>query len=105
MPAARVLSGVSLQATGNTQYDAILSNPPVHDGIEDDLGVLAALIAAAPRHLVWGGELRIVVQRRILAAPLLEQAFGNVTKIAVTGGFQVLSAQRTRGSQKTAQSG
>ena len=105
VPAARPIAGFSLQAAGETRYDAILSNPPVHDGIEDDLGVLAALIAAAPKHLAWGGELRIVVQRRVVAAPLLEQAFGNVTRIAVTGAFQVLQALRTRTSRGRGASG
>ena len=94
VPAARGLPGVSLQATGDARYDAILSNPPVHEGVTEDLAVLRALVAEAPRYLVWGAELRIVVQRRIAAAPLLEQAFGNVEQIAVNGGFQVLRAKR-----------
>ncbi len=94
VPQARAFAGVSMQAAGETKYHAILSNPPVHAGIEDDLTVLCALIAQAPRHLVRGGELRIVVQRRILAAPLMEKTFGAVVKVAVTGGFQVLSAKR-----------
>ena len=94
VPETRVLSGVSLQAAGDSKYHAILSNPPVHAGIEDDLTVLLALISDAPRHLIRGGELRIVVQRRIMAAPLMEKAFRNVTHVAVSGGFQVLSAKR-----------
>lgn len=94
VPDARAFAGVSLQAVGDVTYDAILSNPPVHTRIEDDLTVLRALITDAPRHLVRGGELRIVVQRRILAAPLMEQAFGAVARQAVSGGFQVLSAKR-----------
>ncbi len=94
VPAARAFPGASLQAVGGAKYDAILSNPPVHDGIEDDLTVLLALIAEAPRQLVRGGELRIVVQRRIVAAPMMEKVFGTVVREAVTGGFQVLSAKR-----------
>ena len=94
VPAARGFPGVALQAAGDARYDAILSNPPVHEGVTEELRVLRALAAEAPRHLVWGAELRIVVQRRIPAAPLLGQAFGNVEQVAVNGGFQVLRAKR-----------
>ena len=94
VPAARAFPGIGLTAVGDTRYDLILSNPPVHEGIAEDLGVLRTFVAAAPRHLVWGGALRLVLQRRIPAAPLLEQAFGNVEQIAVAGGFQVLEGRR-----------
>ena len=94
VPAARAFSGVGLAAVGDARYDLILSNPPVHEGVADDSAVLQALIADAPRYLVPGGALQIVVQRRIQAATLFEQTFGNVEQIAVNGGFQVLAGRR-----------
>ncbi len=94
VPGARLIAGASLNAAGAGSYNLILSNPPIHEGVAEDHRVLASFIADAPRHLVRGGELRIVVQRRIPATELMQRAFGNVQVIAETGRFRILSARR-----------
>ena len=94
VPTARLIAGDGLTAVDGALYDVILSNPPFHDGVADDHFVLQRLIAEAPRYLRRGGELRIVAQRQIAAAPLIEAAFKNVTTIAGNGRFQLLSARK-----------
>ena len=94
VPGARCIAGDALSAAGHARYDVILANPPVHEGLADDLGVLSALIAKAPHHLNRGGELRIVLQRRISATAMMQAAFGEVHAIATNGGFQVISGKR-----------
>ena len=94
VPRARLLAGDGLAAVDGAFYELILANPPVHDGVAEDHTVLRRLIAEAPRHLRRAGELRIVVQRHIAAAPLIEAAFKNVATVAATGRFQVLSGRK-----------
>ncbi len=96
VPAATLIAGDGLAAVGAAVYDLILSNPPFHDGLAEDHTVLRQLISEAPRYLKRGGELRIVVQRHIAAAPLIEAAFKNVTMIARNGRFQVLTGRKGR---------
>lgn len=92
--ATRFIAGRSLAACEPSAYGLILSNPPIHDGVAESHHVLEDLIRHAPTHLVHGGELRIVVQRRIDAAALMQSAFGNVDRIAETTRFRILSARK-----------
>ncbi len=94
-PNVRFISGATLADAPALRYELILSNPPIHDGVREDHSVLAALIAAAPERLTRGGELRIVVQRRVNAGALIETAFGRCDRILETGQFRILSG-RTR---------
>jgi 16S rRNA (guanine1207-N2)-methyltransferase len=82
------------------KLDLILSNPPLHDGKAEDHAALTSLMRDAPKLLVSGGLLQIVVQRRVNAAARLRSAFGAVTTVARQGAFEVLSAScsRPRGS-------
>lgn len=90
VPAARLLLGDGLVAAGATRYDAILSNPPIHSGVEEHHGTLRGLIANAPRHLKTNGILLIVLQRRLKGAELMRAAFGNVEVVAENSRFRVL---------------
>lgn len=92
--AARIL-GTSLQAAGSGRYDLIVSNPPIHQGVAQDRSVLDRLIKEAPRYLVDGGSLQLVVQRRIAVADALKMAFGNCTPLAATGQFSVFRATKS----------
>lgn len=94
VPLVRFMAGRSL-ADARGPYDLILSNPPIHDGVREDHRVLEALISDAPRYLNSGGELRIVVQRRVKASALIAAAFGHCEVIAENRQFRVLSG-RTR---------
>jgi 16S rRNA (guanine1207-N2)-methyltransferase len=90
VPGARLLLADSLSATGSARYDAILSNPPLHVGVEESHATLRSLIADAPRRLRPNGVFLIVVQRRVKAAELMQAALGNVAVAAETPRFRVL---------------
>ena len=94
VPGARLLLGDGLGSAAPTRYDAILSNPPLHNGVAEDHGALERLIAEAPRHLLPGGVLQIVVQRRVKASDAMQAAFGNVTVVSENGRFRVLLSRR-----------
>ena len=81
-------------AAGTVPYDAIVSNPPIHDGVTEHHGALEHLVAHAPKHLRPGGLLQIVVQRRIRATDLMQAAFGKVSAVAETGRYRVLRSQK-----------
>jgi len=55
----------------HTRFDWIVSNPPVHCGIQNDFTVLSALISDAPLHLVTKGILWIVAQEYIPVGVML----------------------------------
>lgn len=84
----------SADAGATGPFDAILSNPPLHDGVAEDHGVALRLIAEAPSHLAPGGALQIVVQRRVGVRAALERAFEAVEAVADDGRFSVWRARR-----------
>jgi 16S rRNA (guanine1207-N2)-methyltransferase len=90
--AARRILGASLAATGAARYDAILSNPPLHRGATEDHALLHQLIGDAPRHLVAGGVLQIVVQRRVPLDQLLAKSFAAVSVPAENSRYRVWRA-------------
>ena len=93
LPSAHCVLGTSLGEVGATRYDAILSNPPLHQGMVEDHTLLQHLIAAAPAHLRAGGLLQIVVQRRVPLERWLAQHFAKVAISAETGRYRVWRAQ------------
>jgi 16S rRNA (guanine1207-N2)-methyltransferase len=98
VPAARALLASSLSQAasqvGGALYDAILSNPPLHAGITESQAALHQLIVEAPVHLVRGGCLRIVLQRRLPLAQLLAQHLSQVCVLADNGRYRVWQAER-----------
>jgi 16S rRNA (guanine1207-N2)-methyltransferase len=92
VPGARLLLGTGLEAAAGARYAAILSNPPIHDGVSETHRVLERLIAEAPRYLGPGGVFQIVVQRRVKVQPLLAPVFGTVEILADDGRFRVWRA-------------
>lgn len=75
-------------------FHAIVSNPPYHRGKEESLEVVRSLIARAPEALVSGGELRIVVQRRLPVHALLRESFHAPAVVADEGPYRVWRAIR-----------
>jgi 16S rRNA (guanine1207-N2)-methyltransferase len=73
-------------------FDAIVSNPPYHEGKGETLSVVRRLIEGARRSLAPGGELRFVVQRRHPVEPALESAFREVHAVADGGPYRVWAA-------------
>jgi 16S rRNA (guanine1207-N2)-methyltransferase len=100
---ARLLLGGSLADTKRTAYDAILSNPPLHQGLAEDHAQLEQLIADVPAHLAPGGCFEVVVQRRIPLDRALAQSFASAAVVAENTRYRVwrahisLSPQAGRG--------
>ena len=91
VPAARlVLARRLADATG--KWDAILSNPPLHEGLSEDHAHLERLIAEAPVHLRPGGSLSLVVQRRVPLERLLAKHFATVEIAAETTRYRAWRA-------------
>jgi 16S rRNA (guanine1207-N2)-methyltransferase len=79
LPAARVRLGDGWAAIPPAaRYDLVVSNPPRHRGVAQDLEVLRALCEGAPAHLRPGGTLLLVTRRALAVAKLLAGRFRRV---------------------------
>jgi 16S rRNA (guanine1207-N2)-methyltransferase len=92
VPVARLVLGAGLADAGRARYHAILSNPPLHQGIAEDRSLLGRLVADAPAHLAPDGYLQLVVQRRVALERLLACHFAKVEIAAETGRYRVWRA-------------
>ncbi|WP_038342902.1 methyltransferase [Acinetobacter sp. A47] len=72
--------------------DAIVSNPPFHQGIHTNYDASEALCQLASVHLNNSGELWIVANRFLNYPPLIEQSFGQCVVKTDQQGFKVLYA-------------
>ena len=72
--------------------DAIVSNPPFHQGIHTNYDASETLCRLAKSHLKSSGELWIVANRFLNYPPLIEQQFGQCEVKADQQGFKVLYA-------------
>src|SRR5262249_43161203 len=70
VPGAPVYQSARLRDRPEAKFDAIVSNPPIHSGVEQSFAVLRDFLAAAPEYLATGGEVFIVVQRTVPVAKL-----------------------------------
>ena len=78
------------------ELDAIVSNPPFHQGIHTNYHASEELCQLAKSHLNSSGELWIVANRFLNYPPLIEQSFGQCTVKADQQGFKVLYACASR---------
>ncbi len=76
------------------QYDAIVMNPPFHEGKDADPLIGMKFIAAAAAALRPEGELWLVANRQLPYENLLTETFAQMDKIVETGGFKVLRARQ-----------
>ncbi|WP_233841913.1 class I SAM-dependent methyltransferase [Dyella sp. 2HG41-7] len=79
------------------RYDAIVSNPPFHQGRADlpDLG--RAFIAQAARALQTQGRLWLVANRHLPYEATLADHFEHVRTVVVQDGFKVIEGRGVRG--------
>lgn len=75
-----------------TKFDAIVMNPPFHEGKDADALIGMKFIASAAQALRPEGELWLVANRQLPYENLLAETFGQADKIVETGGFKVLRA-------------
>lgn len=77
------------------QYQAIVSNPPFHSGVRTDMSMTEAFLKEAGRHLLPGGELRLVANSFLPYEDLMRKCIGPVGKLASDRRFTVYRAQRS----------
>lgn len=76
-----------------TKFDAVIMNPPFHEGKEADPLIGLKFIAAAAQALRPQGQLWLVANRQLPYENLLAETFAETEKIVETGGFKVLHAR------------
>lgn len=92
VPSATAIISDGLAAVAGRKYDLIISNPPVHRGKDQHVGMLEAFIHGSKKHLNPGGELRVVVQRTLPIKEAFKDS-GYVSKsIAQDTVYEVWSA-------------
>jgi 16S rRNA (guanine1207-N2)-methyltransferase len=77
-------------------YDAIVSNPPFHQGRADLPQLGQAFIASAADALRADGRLLLVANRHLPYESLLRARFGEVHAVAERDGYKVISGQGPR---------
>lgn len=96
VPGAELLLADGPGFLRDRSYDAILANPPYHEGKAESARVLRELIREAPAILEPRGMLALVTQRRLPTEELLRGAFRRVSRLADRGPYRVWQA-RLRG--------
>lgn len=76
------------------RYEAIVCNPPFHQGREAQPSLGQGFIAAAAKALKKGGRLFVVANRGLPYEAALGAAFSSVEEIARNKSFKVLGARR-----------
>lgn len=94
VPEGTTFAGSTLAVVEGHTYDAIVSNPPIHQGKGETRNVLERLISDAPDYLESKGSLTIVVQKRVKAESMLRSNFSDVERLATDPVFNVFSATR-----------
>lgn len=75
------------------KFATIISNPPFHTGLKTDYRVPEEFIANAPKHLMDGGQLRIVANNFLRYEQFMEQHFKQHEKVINDNKFKILSAK------------
>jgi 16S rRNA (guanine1207-N2)-methyltransferase len=70
-------------------FDAIVSNPPFHDGMQHDLRVTKQFILDSTRCLKKNGQWQIVVNTHLKYTDIIQQAFKQSTIKAQTTQFKI----------------
>jgi len=81
---------------GAEAYDAVVMNPPFHQGRQGDPSLGQAFIAAAARNLKPNGALWMVANRHLPYEAALEQAFRTVDELDGNTAFKVFHASRPK---------
>ncbi|KIT17423.1 class I SAM-dependent methyltransferase [Jannaschia aquimarina] len=77
-------------------YDAVITNPPFHEGRRADPGLGRAFIATAARVLAPKGRLFLVANRHLPYEAALSDAFAETMVRADARGYKVIEAARPR---------
>lgn len=89
---ANVIAGTGIESAPEG-LSAIVSNPPFHQGVHTDYQASENLLTQAKRHLLKGGELRLVANSFLKYPPLIERHLGPCHTLAEADGFRIYSAR------------
>lgn len=84
----------------NKEFAAILSNPPIRAGKK----VVHEILEKAYEHLVEGGQLLVVIQKKQgapSAKKKMEDVFGNVERINLDKGYWILASTKQFSTEST----
>ncbi len=96
VPGAELLLQDGLPDPGTERYDAILSNPPFHQGKQEEPAMILRMVRAAPDLLLPRGCLVVVAQRRLRLEEAFTGAFRTVTIRSEGDGFRVWEGRNPR---------
>jgi len=74
------------------QYQTVITNPPFHTGVRTDTSVTEQFLQGVSRHLVKGGECRLVANRFLPYEALIRRHIGPTRVLAEDARFVVWSA-------------
>ena len=98
--AANQLEAVSLPSNGLAElegrFDWILSNPPFHRGVRDDLGIAADFFRQSGTFLTEKGRILVVFNRHLPYEGWLRDQFKNVSRLASNREFTVIEANKPK---------
>jgi 16S rRNA (guanine1207-N2)-methyltransferase len=90
---AEVRRGEFYEPVEGLCFDSVLCNPPVSAGMD----TVKRIITEAPKHLLKGGFLQLVVRSKICGPRLIsyfEEAFENSKVLARESGYRVLFSEK-----------
>ena len=76
--------------------DAILCNPPFHEGNKVHTDIAARMFRDAARHLTANGTLYVVANRHLEYRPLLQPLFQSIRQLQANNKFVILAASGSR---------
>ena len=82
------------------RFDWIVSNPPFHRGVRNDLEVAAAFFREAANHLDESGRIAVVFNRHLPYVRWMREAFAGVEVLADDGRYLVVAAQAPRSGRR-----
>jgi 16S rRNA (guanine1207-N2)-methyltransferase len=80
----------------NGKYDWIISNPPFHRGIENELGIARNFFGDAGQFLQKTGKLLLVCNHHLPYPAWLKAFFSKVEIVKASRGFKVIMASGIR---------
>lgn len=90
---AKVFASDGLAQTQG-HYNAIISNPPFHDGLNSTTDIALNFVADSHKQLVKGGYWQIVSNRHLPYGDKIADTFGSVTVIAENNKYKVYQQQK-----------
>jgi len=73
-------------------WPGVVSNPPFHTGVKTDTSMTEQFLQDVKRHLLPGGELRLVANSFLPYEPLIKRYIGRVERLSEDGRFTVYRA-------------